>query len=407
MTSVDNLRDISEHTYLRTHVQRIDFVHPKLEERYCEASTYMEHLTTEWKHPIRWSVRPCEELPYPESFEDRRRRQDELVKRSKYPWSSKQIYEGLTAYRKAYDEQKFIVEELFEDMVARRYLPKFPKFKLVRISRMENYVPVENDTTWLRKNHPDVLIRNMDVNKEDHDATNHFVATVLNVFTSAKIKPLELSLMSGLGCGIGPNFRWTDLRDPTAIEELQTFDLYIRGKDTGDAETVDPDWGALIKPIQWLCTRIERLYIHVHFNVGPADADFDEILDIVRCPKLKDFHLDKYRTVSSSAFADFLKAHPLLEEISHGSDGSGLMDQDWCAYWKALGEHANLSTFTLSHEPPSGDVGNPLWIWTSSGRPELDDPLPEMDENMDAHMALYNYIHKKGPWTEELTELWR
>ncbi|KAE9991049.1 hypothetical protein EG327_000588 [Venturia inaequalis] len=386
MTSVDNIRDLSEHAYLRNHVRRIDFV-----------------------SDLRYSVRTNRDLPWLEGIKDQKRREEELIKRSKYPWSSKQIYEGLAAFRRAYGEQKFVVEDLFEHMVAKRYLPQFPKFKLVRFSYINDLHPVVfgRDPTWLTENHPDILLRTMHINEEDHDATNHFVTIVLNALAKADTKPSELTFKDG--CGIGPNFRWTDLRDPTVIEELQTFDLYIHGMDTGfmrdDESTIEPHWGALIMPIQCLCKNMERFYIHVKWDLCPADADLDEILDIVRFPRLKDFHLDRCRNVSGTAFAEFLGAHPLLEEISHGSESPGLTDRNWSAYWKALGNHPNLSKFTLVHEPPWLGADNPLWIWTDFGRPDMDGDQ-ESDEE-DAHQALYDYVHKKGPWTEELAEMWR
>jgi hypothetical protein len=65
------------------------------------------------------------------------------------------------------------------------------------------------------------------------------------------------------------------------------------------------------------------------------------------------------------------------------------------------------------HPPPQGVGGERLWIVTdiataySEGIDNEDYEEEERERKRDVYQALYDYVHKKGPWTDELASIWK
>ncbi|QDS76309.1 hypothetical protein FKW77_002333 [Venturia effusa] len=354
MPSFENLRDLSKHTHLRTFVRRINFVYSKLDERYCDATTYRRSLKSAWEQTL------------PRN-------------RKKFPYSSRQAAEGLKAYQKAYGEQEFVLESI-EQGAAQCCLSQFPKFDLVHLSIADDLATsdyLDGHAKWLKKHHPDVdLIRAMSGRFDDDDAKNRFATIVFNALMRANKKPVELSSERFVYCGA--TFQLNSILDPRVLQELQTIDL------PNQCFPIRSDWDAVFKPIVSICTRMERLYIHFCGYGLPVVLD-DEFLKMVRFPKLKDFHIG-FGIFSGDVFAAFVEAHPSLEEISHGWFEE-MDNRNWTPYWRAMGEHPKLSKFTLLHGPPDLEI------------------ITGKRESLELEVALYDYVHKKGPWTEELARV--
>lgn len=399
--SIDNLKGLAEHDYLRNHVRCIYFIHPKLVGLYCDAPAYMDTLSADWKREL-----------YRTQYKIDR---GELVTNTNYPWSSKEIWAGLEAYRRAYAQQEFVLKELYGQMVGDQFLSRFPKFSRVCISELDdtskrerdsNVLPfsgtvVNKEPTWLTKNHPEVLLRSMDISYDDHNAGNSFVYQVLDVLHLAQVQPKELIFQPGHG--IGPNFEWLESRDSKLLSKLQTLGLRIRGVDFLTPR-ITPDWNALLRPITDHCHRLEALYIHIDPFILPEEQSISGVLETVRLPLLSDFHLT-FQKVSATAVANFLRAHPLLEELSHWSGQEVLEDHNWVIYWKAIHEHPKLCRMNLLHFPRwEGFRTKPLSLRTELGGPDTE-VVEEGDEEI--HQALYDYVvHRKGTWTLELGEYW-
>jgi hypothetical protein len=164
MRSINNLKALSEHSYLHTHVQRLDFVHPKLEERFLDPDVYIEHLTATWARKITRDLSMSLDLNYPEQYAECLHREDELVKNSVFPWSPEELWAGLEAYCAAYKKQEFVLNHLYLQMAGKRYVRRLSKLSKIRISKIDySRFWCPDEQTWLEKNHPDLLIRDMDI----------------------------------------------------------------------------------------------------------------------------------------------------------------------------------------------------------------------------------------------------
>lgn len=73
--------------------------------------------------------------------------------------------------------------------------------------------------------------------------------------------------------------------DCQLISNLKRLHLSIRGADESD-DKVDPDWFVFLKPLQAYVTGIEYLYIHVVHDILELEHSNNEVLDIVRFPRL-------------------------------------------------------------------------------------------------------------------------
>lgn len=362
----------------------------------------MKDMYSTWECDLAWKPKPGIDFDTDYTSNGFEERSAKLIKNTPDPWSSKELLARHKAYCEAYEEQQAVVESMFVHVVGKKFLRGFPKLTKVRISEIngsEQRWCNDRGPTWLAKHHPDVLIKGLDISlTEDHDAANHFVYKVFEVLKAANISPVELSF--GHGHGLGPKFRWHKLPNCQLISDLKRLHLSIRGADESD-DKVDSGWFAFLKPLQAYVTGIEYLYIHVVHDILELEHSNNEVLNIVRLPRLKEFHFDCLG-VKGESYARFLHAHPLLEELSGKLNTP--TDAKWRAIWRAIGTHPKLSRFTLTYEPPI-----PLWsdevsLITTKGEPEMSQEQRERE--WDVHEALYKFIHKKGPWTDELSALW-
>jgi hypothetical protein len=157
------------------------------------------------------------------------------------------------------------------------------------------------------------------------------VYKVFDTLHTADISPTELILDAGYGIMTRFSFE----KFPTILLNLQTLGLNIRGMYDQDDVLEDADWDVIFGPIQHVAKRLEVLYIHTEYGALPENACIDRILDTLRLPHLKYLHLD-CENVRGTTFAKFVKAHDLLEGLSHNSRYEGLPDGAWATYWKAI-----------------------------------------------------------------------
>jgi hypothetical protein len=417
LDSVDNLTALAKHSYLYKYVQRIEFMHPKLEEQFCHGPTYMKELTRIYKGRLRSSPTPEIDFSREESWPSGQESQDseEVIKNNIYPWPSRDIWAGLQAYRAAFAEQEFVLTTLYPHMVGKIYLTRFPKFSSVRISQIEDPYCFRSHIfpTWLSTHHPEILIREGNISYLDHSAENQFVYTVLKTLNTAKIRPKELSF--SYNHGVRPDMDWSGSswsspairpgNDTWVISDLKILNLNFR-RTAYDEYRLSLDWNPLIKPIQIACKQLEALYIHVdRFPMPDGDTSMDEILEMARFPLLRDFHLDSWK-ITGVTFANFLNAHPLLEELSHGTHktSEALADHKWGLYWRAIHIHPRLSRLALAHCLPNSVRQEVIRIETELGFAEMNEQHVELE--YDVLQALYDYAHKQGEWTDELTAMW-
>lgn len=109
-----------------------------------------------------------------------------------------------------------------------------------------------------------------------------------------------------------------------------------------------------------------------------------------RFTKLKDFHLDEYM-LSGRPWAQFIRAHPNLEEISHATHTT-LLDHAWEEYWKSMHDAPKLKKFWLSIIPHFATINDKVFLITEDGGPTGMIPTPE---EATVHYEMYKYIHKQ------------
>jgi hypothetical protein len=368
--SIHILARLSEHPLLSRHVRRVLFVHPLIEERLTVSHNYVEALYEQWGG----IGEPC-------------------------PYTHGQLKAGYELYCNASEKQELLLKYYYDTKIA-SCLKKLPRFSCVGFDKMTECYGRRHEfcnRTWMQEHHPGVLLERTFMDEENHDASNDFVTRIFNILLTASARPQEMVFIDGHG--IGPNWDWQKV-DCLLLSNLKKLDLHVIGA-SGAEERADPNWIELLKPLTVFATGLETLHIHIDFDLLDDDACIDDILQ-VRIPSLKDFHLDRFQ-ISASAFANFLRAHPRLEELSHSTCWI-LTDQDWPTYWKSMHDHPALSRFTIVYERWEYH-DNSTYLMTECP-PDRRQELEMTDEQFELFAALYRYIHKKGMWTEALADEW-
>ncbi|KAE9990885.1 N-terminal kinase-like protein [Venturia inaequalis] len=264
MRSLGTLEKLSSHPILNKYVQRVVFVHPMVEERYTEPAAYIQAL------------------------------KDQEAGNERFPFSIGQLKSGHAAYCKAAEIQDFLLKYEYNTCVA-ECLQKLPNVSRIGIDAMEDDNRCDGKT-WFQKHHPDVLLRAIGMDDEDHNAGNEFVYRVLEVLATARAQPEELIFLNGHG--LGDNWDWSKAA-VYPLAHLKVFGFRLRGAQSAD-EPSHPNWEQLLRPLQIEAKNLEALFVHIGFDILDYETSLDEVLQL-RIPFLKCFHVDRY-DISGGAF---------------------------------------------------------------------------------------------------------
>ncbi|EXJ82233.1 hypothetical protein A1O3_06046 [Capronia epimyces CBS 606.96] len=371
--SLDRLELLSQHPFLRNYVHRLVFCSPMLQPKLGDPRQYRTRIRSE-----KWR----------------------LVQSI---YSHVEEETGLVTYQAALAEQTNLLRGVAYTEICARCLSRFPLLSSIFISDgvprainldMNHHFQIR---TMFQRKYPKVLLRNMVEGIETESPDLH-VANVLEAVAIAKI-PLE-ELVTYNGWGPSNFFSMDHVRGwPVGLDvsKLTRLDLCLRDSNE-PYEPTDLQWSTTIGQLSLLMPAVTEL--HLRFVCKRWDHPTMNKLWDLNIPHLTKLGLEGL-TMSRTGFVRFMDRHRHLREIT--LNDVRVNNERWLPVFRALREHPALEDLEISNVDNDRLSSVLSSDRLSSAISTLDVPRP-ID---DGRLELYNYLHRKGDWTDKLEVEWR